>query len=87
MLRGSGERLYDVGSIALAPHMVLSSYKHFREAGPEGSIPVRTYADFSGEWEGKRGDAPRPNSQQAKSSHRLEDSRHIVGTHSYEVYR
>ena len=35
--RGGNGREYEVGSLALVPHIVLSSRRHFREAGLEGS--------------------------------------------------
>ena len=44
--------MYDVGSIPLVPHILLSSRKLVRKAGPEGSRPSRTYDSLSGVREG-----------------------------------
>ena len=41
--------MYDVGSIPLVPHMLLSSCRHFRKLGPEESRLSRVYAGLSGE--------------------------------------
>jgi len=38
--------VYDVGSIILLPHMLLSSLRHFREARLEGSRQSKAYADL-----------------------------------------
>ena len=32
--------MYDVGRVPLVPHMLLSSRRHFREAGLEGLRPL-----------------------------------------------
>ena len=37
----------EVGSIVLVPHIFLSSHKHFRKAGLEGSRVSRTYEGLS----------------------------------------
>ena len=50
MLRRSDEILHDDGSVALAPHILLSSRRHFREARLEGSRSSRAYAALSDEW-------------------------------------
>jgi len=50
ILRRSGERVYDVGSVALVLHLFLSSRRHFREAALPGSRSSRTYAGLSEEW-------------------------------------
>ena len=41
--------MYDVGSVPLAPHMVLSSRRHFRAAGLEGLRQSGAYAGLGGE--------------------------------------
>jgi len=45
------ESVYDVGSIVLVPHMLLSSRRHFRKAGLEGLRRSSAYASLRGEWE------------------------------------
>jgi hypothetical protein len=49
MFRNSDGRMYDVGSIALVPHIFLSSRRHFLEAALEGSRSPEAYAGISGE--------------------------------------
>ena len=75
------ERVKDVGSIILAPHMLLSSRKHFREAVLKGGRPSTAYASLRvGNVEGEHGDVLRPENQQATSNHHLEGSAHIART-------
>jgi len=49
MIRKEGESVYDVGSIFLAPHTCLSSYRNFWKTGLAGSRPSRVYSGLSGE--------------------------------------
>ena len=50
--RGGGGRKYDLGRIPLAPHILLSSRRHFRETWLERSGRLRAYAGLSEEREG-----------------------------------
>jgi hypothetical protein len=77
--------MYDVGSILLVPHMLLSSRRHFREGATEGSKPSRAYIGLSGEWGGRRGDIPCPDNQLSTPNHRLEGPAHIEHTPPHEV--
>jgi hypothetical protein len=86
ILRRLGERMHDVGSIPLVPHMLLSSRRHFREGATEGSKPSRAYAGLSGEWGGRRGDIPCPDNQLSTPNHRLEGPAHIENTPPREVW-
>ena len=52
ILRTEGERVYEDGSIVLAPHTCLSSRKHFRKAGLAGSRLLRVYACLGAAGEG-----------------------------------
>ena len=48
-LRSEDERVYEVGSIILVPHAVLSSRRHFRKAGLKWSSTPRAYGSLSEE--------------------------------------
>lgn len=50
-LEGRDGTIYEVGSIALEPHTLLSSRRHFWEALPEGSRTSRAYFGLSKEHE------------------------------------
>jgi len=47
MIRGDEESVYDVGSNPISPHTLLSSRRHFRKPGLEGSRQSRAYAGSS----------------------------------------
>jgi len=49
IFRSEGESVYEVGSIVLVPHMLLSSRRHFRKPELAGSRLSRAYAGSSRE--------------------------------------
>ena len=78
--------MYDFGSIALVPHTLLSTRRHFRNAGLGGSRPSRTYSGLSGEWGKQCSGVPCPNSQQARRHHRVEGVARIVHIPPRRIY-
>ena len=62
----------EVGRIALVPHMLLSSRRHFRKPELVGSRLSRACAVLSGGRGRRNGDAPGPDSRQAILNRRLE---------------
>ena len=49
IVRSGEERVYEVGSIDLVPHILLSSRRHFRKVGLVGSRVSSAYDNVSGE--------------------------------------
>ena len=78
--RTEGERMYEVGSIILVPHMPRSSHGHFRKQGLVWSRLPRAYDDSSGGGEMRHDGIPCPDSQQAILNRHLEGSARIVYT-------
>ena len=64
--------MYEVGSIALLPHMLLISRRHFRKAELEGSRISRAYAGLNRDGGGIRSNVLRPDNQPATPNHRFE---------------
>ena len=82
-----GGRVYDVGSIALVPHTLLSSRRHFREVGQDGSRRLRAYSGLSGSVEGRYNDVPCLGSQQARLNYHVQGFLHIGYTPGCKVFR
>ena len=62
----------EVVSIALLPHMLLSSRRHFLKAELEGSRISRAYASLSKDGGGLRSNVLCPDNQPTPPNHRFE---------------